>query len=309
MEFLNVSRLKKAFGQHVAVDDLSFSVYKGGIFGFLGPNGAGKTTTMSMICGLLAPDSGSVELDGKTLEPTQPETRRMLGVVPQDLALYPDLTGLENLRFFGQLFGLDGSRLNERLDVVLQQIGLVESAGNAVSTYSGGMKRRLNFGAAILHQPSLLILDEPTVGVDPQSRSHLLDCVRSLSNAGTTVLFASHYMEEVQSICQRVAIIDHGKLLTLGTVRELLGHVDSAVSVVVDGVIDAASLPISNVELASADQECSTFSLPVNDNFDALLTEFLSHIHQLGRRVRSIESREANLEQLFLQLTGHSLRD
>jgi len=283
---------------------LSFDVQQGELFGFLGPNGAGKTTTMSMICGLLVPDEGSVELNGEQLEPTRLGTRQMLGVVPQDLALYPELTGIENLRFFGQIYGLKGLALDSRIGAVLKQTQLTDSAKRRVDTYSGGMKRRLNFGAAILHEPRLLILDEPTVGVDPQSRSHLLDCIRQLGQEGTTVLFASHYMEEVEVLCERVAIIDHGKLLACGTIRELLSDLNTSIRLTVDGPIDQLELQT----LTNAN-ETNIIELQTNQDLDESLTHTLNKIRQANCKVTSIDSREANLEQLFLQLTGHSLRD
>ena len=227
MSLLDVANLRKAFGNLVAVDDISFQVSAGEVFGLLGPNGAGKSTTMMMICGLLQPDRGGITLDGQAFHPRNRKLRSVMGVVPQDLAVYPELTGRENLQFFGKLYGLGGSMLDSRVEIALDRVGLSERADDATGKYSGGMKRRLNFAVALLHEPRLLILDEPTVGVDPQSRSHLLDCVRELCAEGMAAIYASHYMEEVEAICHRVAIMDHGKILADDTLSALLSRMAS----------------------------------------------------------------------------------
>ena len=197
MSLLEVNRLKKSFGTHLAVDEVSFTVGNGEILGLLGPNGAGKSTTIMMLAGLIEPDSGNIVLDGHTLSHSDRKSRQQMGIVPQDLAIYPNLTARENLRFFGGLYGLTGSDLRSRITEVLSQTGLADRQNDLTCEYSGGMKRRLNFGVALLHRPRLLILDEPTVGVDPQSRAHLLDCVRQLASGGMSVIYCSHYMEEV----------------------------------------------------------------------------------------------------------------
>ena len=220
---LEVSHLRKSFGATVAVDDLSFHVEAGEIFGLVGPNGAGKSTTMMILAGVRRADAGSVLIGGHAASEGTPAVQRMLGVVPQDLAIYVDLTARENLEFFGELYDVPGAELQARIERVLGQIGLESHADQYVRTFSGGMKRRLNFGMALIHEPRLVILDEPTVGVDPQSRSHILDCVRQLAAEGVGVIYASHYMEEVEALCQRVGIIDQGKLLAEGTLEELLG--------------------------------------------------------------------------------------
>jgi ABC-2 type transport system ATP-binding protein len=221
---LEVTHLRKSFGETVAVDDLSFHVETGEIFGLVGPNGAGKSTTMMILAGVRRADAGTVTIAGRAAGEGNRTAQRTLGVVPQDLAIYADLTAHENLRFFGELYDVPGAELQRRIERVLGQIGLASHADQYVRTFSGGMKRRLNFGIALIHQPRLVILDEPTVGVDPQSRSHILDCIRQLAAEGVGVIYASHYMEEVEAICQRVAIIDQGKLLAAGTLEELLGE-------------------------------------------------------------------------------------
>ncbi len=220
---LEVSHLRKSFGNTVAVSDLSFHVDAGEIFGLVGPNGAGKSTTMMILAGVRRADAGTVTIAGHAAGQGKPAVQRMLGVVPQDLAIYADLTARENLEFFGEMYDVPRAELERRIERVLGQVGLEPHADQYVRTFSGGMKRRLNFGMALIHQPRLVILDEPTVGVDPQSRSHILDCVRQLAAEGVAVIYASHYMEEVEALCQRVAVIDHGKLLAVGTLEELLG--------------------------------------------------------------------------------------
>jgi ABC-2 type transport system ATP-binding protein len=220
---LDVSHLRRSFGDTVAVDDLSFHVDAGEIFGLVGPNGAGKSTTMMILAGVRGADAGTVTIAGRPAGRGNRSVQRMLGVVPQDLAIYVDLTARENLEFFGEMYDVPGAELQGRIERVLGQIGLASHADQYVRTFSGGMKRRLNFGVALIHEPRLVILDEPTVGVDPQSRSHILDCVRQLAAEGVGVIYASHYMEEVEALCQRVAVIDQGKLLAEGTLEELLG--------------------------------------------------------------------------------------
>lgn len=229
MALLHAEHLRKSYGELVAVDGLSLDVQPREIFGLLGPNGAGKSTTMLMIAGLLSPDTGTIRLEGQRFTPDRRDLRAMLGVVPQELAVYPELTGRENLTFFGRLYGLRGGELRQRIEAVLAEVGLRERADSRVGTYSGGMKRRLNFGVGLLHRPRLLILDEPTVGVDPQSRAHLLDLIVRLKTENIGVIYASHYMDEVQAICDRVAIMDEGRILAADRLDQLLARTRSQV--------------------------------------------------------------------------------
>lgn len=222
---LECRNLVRRYGSKTVVDDVSFSIAPGETYGLLGPNGAGKTTTISMICGLVRPDSGSVEVSGRDVTALT-EVKSEIGLVPQDIALYPDLTTRENLAFFGRLQGLDRRRLRERIDVVLDVVGLTEKADDRVDTYSGGMKRRANIAVGLLHEPRLLILDEPTVGVDPQSRNAILDAIEVLGAGGLAVLYTTHYMEEAERLCDRIGIIDGGHLIAEGTTSELISHVD-----------------------------------------------------------------------------------
>jgi ABC-2 type transport system ATP-binding protein len=315
MSLLEVSNLRKSFGNYVAVNDLSFRVEAGEIFGLLGPNGAGKSTTMMMLAGLRRPDGGTISIDGRQVVEGDKSHQTLLGVVPQDLAVYPDLTAFENLDFFARIYGVRGDELQRRITRILDDIGLTEHAHQLVHTFSGGMKRRLNFGVALLHDPKLVILDEPTVGVDPQSRSHLLDCVRQLSAKGVGVIYASHYMEEVEAVCQRVAIIDHGKLLKIGTLDELLDATRSDITIRV-GVSPEKLRPHVNglAELVPLNGGESQVIIRRGRTLGAVdVTRRLEQVLEVLQREKaelySIETQEHNLERLFLDLTGQKLRD
>ena len=314
---LEVANLSKSFGDLQAVDDVSFHVDAGEVFGLLGPNGAGKSTTMMMICGLLTADAGSVHIDGQTLTANSFDLRAVLGVVPQDLSIYPELTARENLDFFGRLYGLKGRPLKERIDDALERTGLTARAGDLAGNYSGGMKRRLNFGVALLHSPRLLILDEPTVGVDPQSRSHLLDCIRQLNSEGVAVIYASHYMEEVQTICHRVAIIDHGKMIANDTLDTLLGQMSSELLFRIASPSAEIRRQIEQLaeirESATADEPTTIVVSRGQHANEHTLSVTLTRILQLldeGKvHLHAVETQEPNLERLFLKLTGKRLRD
>jgi linearmycin/streptolysin S transport system ATP-binding protein len=310
MSLLEVRELRKSYNGTVAVDGLSFTVLAGEVLGLLGPNGAGKTTTMSMIAGLLSPDSGAVELNGREVDRYDEQRRRALGIVPQDLAVYPDLSALENLHFFGRLYGVRGKELEERADQVLEQVGLTSRSRDAVRAYSGGMKRRLNFGVALMHQPQVLILDEPTVGVDPQSRSHLLDCVRALAADGVGVIYASHYMEEVEELCARVVIVDHGRIVAADSIERLLNQISAGVRLHVSNPSAAAAelRPLCRIEELGddgAELDLEAGEAPLEER----LFQVLEILKRHGVHVRRIETEAADLERLFLKLTGRSLRD
>jgi ABC-2 type transport system ATP-binding protein len=315
MNLVEVCNLRKTFGTLVAVEDVSFSVAAGEVFGLLGPNGAGKSTTMNMVVGLLAPDSGVIRLDGCELAPNNRELRKSLGVVPQDLAIYPDLTARENLNFFGRLYGIKGRTLKQRVDEALERTGLTARANDRSETFSGGMKRRLNFGVALLHRPRLMILDEPTVGVDPQSRAHLLDCVRALSAEGVAAVYASHYMEEVEALCRRVAIVDRGRVLACDDLQTLLGQLSADLCLRVSRPINglAAKLgPWGRIE--PAHNGSATIVIPREQaNEKSRLNETLFRILELLDQshvdLRDVKTSDANLERLFLQMTGSRLRD
>ncbi|MDX9752728.1 MAG: ABC transporter ATP-binding protein, partial [bacterium] len=218
---IQVENLHKRFGNLHAVDGISFSVKKGELFGFLGPNGAGKTTSLSMIAGLLKPDEGTVLIDEMDIWQTPLAVKKIIGLVPQEVSLYEELTARENLHFWGSLYSLSRSDLAKSIDTLLDRVGLADRANDPVAKFSGGMKRRLNLAAGLVHQPRLVFLDEPTVGIDPQSRNNILDFIRELAQAGTTIVFTTHHLEEAESLCERIAIMDHGKILATGSVEEL----------------------------------------------------------------------------------------
>lgn len=311
---LEIDHLSKSFGSLKAVDDLSFTVEAGEAFGLLGPNGAGKSTTMMMICGLLQPDGGEVRLEGHPLDRRQPASRQRLGVVPQDLAIYPDLTARENLLFFSGLYQLAGAERQRKVDEALDQVGLTGRAHDLAHTFSGGMKRRLNFAAAVMHDPVLLILDEPTVGVDPQSRAHLIDCIQDLQKKGTAIIYASHYMEEVQAVCSRAAIVDHGRLLACDKIPTLLQEIPFEIELRLGNASIPSSISLGEgatvenegdetvVRISTADVSTEA---ALNHEVTAILTALAKH--SIG--VRAIRTHEPDLERLFLRLTGHTLRD
>ena len=315
MSLLEVQNLQKSFGPLRAVDGVSFHVDAGEIFGLLGPNGAGKSTTMSMIAGLLNCDGGTIRLDGKQFDPTDHCFRRLLGVVPQDLAIYPEMSARENLTFFGRLYGLRGAELRRQIDLALERTGLASRAGDSSGHFSGGMKRRLNFGIALLHSPKLLILDEPTVGVDPQSRAHLLDSVRQLSGEGMAVIYASHYMEEVQTLCKRVAIIDHGKMLACDTLPALLSRLSTDLRLRIGQPANNLMKRLNGMaELRTNDEGhpmlvISPDQKSNNGELNSTLTTVLGILRETGTALHAVETHEPNLERLFLQMTGNKLRD
>ena len=309
---VSATDLRKSYGDLTAVDGLSFEVRRGESFGLLGPNGAGKTTTISMLVGLLKPDAGTVWVGGSSDsgaaenggDPLDPEIRRAIGVAPQALSLYGELTARENLRFFGQLYGLAGKTLNERVQWCLDFAGLTDRKNDRVATFSGGMRRRLNIAVALVHQPSVLLLDEPTVGVDPQSRNHIFECIQQLQNDGMTILYTTHYMEEAQRLCDRVAIVDRGKLLALDSVANLVGAHGGT------SVVEASLKPETIAKLDAGELE-----LPGQCEAGALRFESenpLEEVAQLtgqGVQFQTLRIAEPDLESVFLSLTGRSLRD
>ena len=310
---LEVQNLVKKYGDFTAVNGISFDIKDGEIFSLLGPNGAGKTTTISMLSTLYAPTSGDALIGGYSVTREPMAVRRVIGVVPQDLALYEDLTARENLIFWGQMYNLSGKSLTTRVDEVLEQIGLTDKAKNRIKTYSGGMKRRVNIGVGLLHKPRLLFMDEPTVGIDPQSRRAILDTVKDLNQHGMTVLYTTHYMEEAEELSNRVGIIDHGKLIALGTQKELMQQVGENEALILHlGENDNAETlakavsGIKGIQKADAtDHEVSIICLEAED----VLAPVVTKANERGMKIRSIDIKEPNLEAVFLNLTGRALRD
>jgi ABC-2 type transport system ATP-binding protein len=306
---LQVRDLRKRYGDLVALDGVTLDVAEGELFGLLGPNGAGKTTFLSIVSGLLDATAGDVRLLGRPLRPADREVRRHLGIVPQELALYGELTAEENLTFFGRLYGLSGDRLRRRAADVLALVGLEDRARDRAHTFSGGMQRRLNLALGLVHEPRLLLLDEPTTGVDPQSRNHIFEDVRRLNAAGLTVIYTSHYMEEVQALCPRVGILDRGRLIACDTVPNLLRQLDGVIRIRVAAVTPALRdrlKQLPGVRLTEADDH--TLELHCADVQGALL-RLVGVLNDLQVGLTGLETEEPNLEGVFLHLTGRALRD
>ncbi len=308
---VEVTGLRKRFGDVEAVRGIDFRVEVGETYGLLGPNGAGKTTTISIVAGLLRRDAGEVKVAGMPMDIDTAAPRALIGLVPQELAVYPDLTGRENLRFFGKLYGLSGASLRRRVEEVLEVIGLRDRADDRVDEYSGGMKRRLNIGIGLLHEPKLLILDEPTVGVDPQSRNAILESVEALSASGRGVLYTTHYMEEAERLCDRVGIIDEGRLVAEGTRRELIRLVGERDRVRLQGsgnlsgAADALGRLDGVGDVVAADRSLEVVTVDAA----RLLPELLAVATEAGMAVTQVEVSQPDLESVFLHLTGKALRD
>jgi len=310
---LEVQNLVKNYGDFQAVKGVSFNIQEGEIFSLLGPNGAGKTTTISMLSTLYEPTSGDATVAGYSVKKNPMGVRNAIGVVPQDLALYEDLTAKENLIFWGQMYNLSGKALSSRVDEVLEQIGLTDKAKNKVKTFSGGMKRRVNIGVGLLHKPKLLFMDEPTVGIDPQSRRAILDTVKDLNKKGMTVLYTTHYMEEAEELSDRVGIIDHGKLIAIGTQKELtkqVGETETLILHVSENEDPSALVSVlkglPNVIVANVVNNEISISTPSAKD---VLVSVVTKANERGIKIHSIDIREPNLEAVFLHLTGRALRD
>ena len=310
---LEVKDLAKKYGDFTAVKGISFDIQEGEIFSLLGPNGAGKTTTISVLSTLFAATSGDATIAGHSVSKEPMAVRNLIGVVPQELALYDDLTARENLHFWGQMYGLSGRALKLRVDEVLEQIGLTDKARSQVKTYSGGMKRRVNIGVGLLHKPRLLFMDEPTVGIDPQTRRVILDSVKDLNKQGMTVLYTTHYMEEAQELSDRVGIIDHGELIAIGTQTELTRQVGEMETLVLhmDESEDpqrlaAAVRTLKGVRDAEVTDHAVALIVPEAED---ILAAVVGKANDLGIKIRSVDIQEPNLEAVFLSLTGRALRD
>ena len=306
-----VQGLVKSYGSLRAVDGVSFTVAKGELYGLLGPNGAGKTTIMSMLSGLLAPDDGRVLFDGIDLAAEPLKVKAQLGVVPQEPALYENLSARENLSFWGGLYGLSGAQLKQAVDRVLELVGLTDRAKDPVKQYSGGMKRRINLALGLVHGPRAVLMDEPTVGIDPQARLNILEAVKQVASSGTTVIYTTHYLEEVEQLCDRIAIMDHGKLLAEGTLDELKSRVGGRDIVTVRGSFDAAAVrtrveALPGVSVTSV--ETGRLVLSVEGSGRGAV-ELLSRVLADGLSIDGISIQPPSLNTLFLNLTGRELRD
>lgn len=331
---LEVDQLEKKYGDFRAVKGISFSVEEGEVFGLLGPNGAGKTQTISMLTGVIPPTSGTARIAGHDIKSDMNEVKKINGLVPQDLALYPTLSARVNLNFFGRIYGLGGSELRERVEDVLRIVALTDRADQTVDKYSGGMKRRVNIAAGLVHQPRLLFLDEPTVGVDPQSRNHIFESVIRLNRErGMSVVYTSHYMEEVELLCNRVAIIDEGNIIAMDTVKNLIGILGGGMIYIgLEQVDDALLEQISQLPavkeailspppvlppLAEGEEPQSDVEpvMPnpivkiVAQNSQEAVVNVISFLNEQDRPLTSLEILEPNLESVFLHLTGKKLRE
>lgn len=308
---VEVNNLKKSFGDFQAVRGVSFTAKMGEVLSLLGPNGAGKSTTISMISGLLSPTAGDALIMGHSVRREPLLAKASLGVVPQDIALYPDLTARENLDFWGKMYGLRGGPLKARVDEVLEVIGLTDRQRHRVDTFSGGMKRRVNIGAALLHKPSVIIMDEPTVGIDPQSRRHILDNVKELNRQGMTVIYTTHYMEEAEELSQHIAIVDQGLVVATGTYRELIDRVgeqtriDLGLNAPGETMVPAWKQVPGVTQVSALDGKVT---LLVDDS-NRVLPALFDTAGRAGVRITAVEIKEPNLEAVFLHLTGRALRD
>jgi len=310
---IEVEQLRKSYGDLTAVDGVSFTARPGEIFGLLGPNGAGKSTTIGCISGLLTPTAGHVRVMGHDVVRDGRAARQAIGVVPQEIALYDDLSAVENLHYWGGAQGLRNPQLRERIQAVLESTGLQDRAREPVKRFSGGMKRRLNFACGIVHAPQVLLLDEPTVGVDPQSRVRLLDLVRGQADAGVCVLYTTHYMEEAEALCTRLAIVDHGKLIAAGTLTELQSLMSERDLLRLTGVFDPASVRETlervsgdGIEVVHAAPDQLTLSLTAAAR---KLPAIFSALESAGAEVRGTTLTQPSLESLFIKLTGKELRE
>jgi ABC-2 type transport system ATP-binding protein len=306
---LEATDVRKTYGPIEALRGVTLQVEDGEMFGLVGPNGAGKTTFLSILACLADPTGGSVRLFGKSLDRNDFDIRRRIGIATQDVSLYPELTARENLEFFGRLYGLRGANLSKRVDEVLSFTALSDRAGDRVGTYSGGMKRRLNLGAAVVHRPRLLFLDEPTTGVDPQSRHHIFEEVRGLNAAGVTVIYTSHYMEEVQALCPRIAILDHGRVIACDDRDRLLRKLDGTLTVRVARDLPAVArrvgeLPV--VKVVSAEGDTLTLAAP---DVEQLTLRLVAILRELGIELTGLDRKGPTLEAVFLHLTDTAVRD
>ncbi|MFL0196804.1 ABC transporter ATP-binding protein [Clostridium sp. WILCCON 0269] len=311
MKALEIKNLTKKYGDFIAVDNISLSVEKGEIFGFLGPNGAGKSTTINLISGLLRSREGTIRILDKDIKRNSRFTKMNLGIVPQELAIYEELTAYENVKFFAGLYGMRGTELKEKSEEALKFVGLIDKKKEYSRNFSGGMKRRLNIACAIAHKPKLIIMDEPTVGIDPQSRKYILNSVKELNKMGCTIIYTSHYMEEVEEICSRVAIIDHGKIIADGTKDELKSIVTNTNEYLFK-VKSADELNEDDVKKING-----VISVEIRDNLVKVnssveinnLNKIIQYFISNSIEIRNLEEKTPNLETVFLMLTGRKLRD
>ncbi|MEC3757615.1 ABC transporter ATP-binding protein [Bacillus halotolerans] len=310
---LQAENIKKAYGKKTIVKGISFSLRKGESFGLLGPNGAGKSTTISMISGLVPLDGGEITVGGYVIGKDTNKAKQKIGIVPQEIALYPTLTAQENLVFWGKMYGLTHGEAKKRSAEVLEYVGLTERAKDKIETFSGGMKRRINIGVALMHKPELLIMDEPTVGIDPQSRNYILETVKQLNETGMTVIYTSHYMEEVEYLCDRIGIIDQGEMIAIGTKNDLCSRLggDTIIQMTVSGADEgflSAVRSLANVNDVIVNESELKIEVAAAHH-EKVVTSLLAEAAAHQTNLLSLQVQEPNLERLFLNLTGRTLRD
>lgn len=311
MKVVKIENLVKKFGNMSAVDNITIGIEEGEIYGLLGPNGAGKSTTINMICGLLAPNEGTIEILNKNIRKNKIFAKKNIGIVPQDIAIYEDLTAYENVNFFAGLYGFRGKELKERVKEALEFVGLLDKAKSFPKEFSGGMKRRLNIACAIAHRPKVIIMDEPTVGIDPQSRNHILQSVKKLNEMGSTIIYTSHYMEEIEEICTRIGIVDHGKLIAEGTKEELKSSISNTNTVWV------TVQSVNNLDLDEFKGINGVISAELDDNIVKIsssqdvnnLDKLILYFTKMDIHIKNVETKTPDLETVFLTLTGRKLRD
>ncbi|MBU2597979.1 MAG: ABC transporter ATP-binding protein [Actinobacteria bacterium] len=311
MNLTEVKNLSKKYNEHLAVDNISFYVKEGEIFGLLGPNGAGKSTTISMLSCLLEPTSGEAFIDGKSIKKDPMGVKKVIGLIPQEIALYPTLSAKENLYFWGKMYGLSGSLIKKRVKEILEIVGLTDRAKDRIDTYSGGMKRRINIAAGLIHRPKVIMLDEPTVGIDPQTRINILETVKNLNKLGMTIIYTSHYMEEVEMLCNRIAIMDEGRIIAMGTKNELRLLV---------GGKDTIRMDVKNIHpkiAESLEMIDDVDKIKIKENQIEILSDYgrrvlssvISKLNELDVKINSVKVQEPDLESVFIHLTGKSLRE
>ena len=309
---IEIKDVTKSYGRQKVLQNVSFEIMEGELFGLLGPNGAGKSTLIDILTGIQSMDSGDIFINGKSIKTDKVEIRKHLGLVPQDIALLEELNAVDNLEYFGGLYGLAGVELKSQIEKLLEVAGLTDKKKEKVKNYSGGMKRRLNIAVAMLHNPSILILDEPTVGVDAQSRQHIFDYIQSLAEQGTTILYTSHYMEEIEALCKRVFILDLGEEVAYGTkeeVKKLVGHTQT-VALTLDRVPTGFDEVLKNSEngIQFVTVDGQEIALTIDQTIFSMM-KLIEQVEQAQLVIKSVNVKETTLEEAFLQLTGKTLRD
>lgn len=311
MNAISLKNITKKFDGNIVVDNINLNIEQGEIYGFLGPNGAGKSTTISMICSLIHPTDGDIEIMGTNIKKDSREIKKKIGLVPQNIALYKDFTAYENIKFFAELYGLKGAMLKQRINEALEFIGLMDVKDKKAKTYSGGMQRRLNIACALVHKPQIIIMDEPTVGIDPQSRNHIMNAVKKLNEEGTTIIYTTHYMEEAEALCSKIAIIDKGKIIVEGTKEELKNMISdkSTLSVTVD---DIYKLDVNQIKSVQGVQDISVKENTLNITSSkevSNLDKLINTIELSSAKIIDLGFKDISLETVFLSLTGRNLRD